>query len=1231
MRSRLSRSLAKTTCALWLVTLSCGSPKQPTTDIEHPPGGNLVATTELPPGLAIRVGQSHATIATDGDDHPRAATATKLSAERVGTLFSRLPALVAETGDKTAFRLRVGSRPPPRTGKTVTHAFPPAPGTTDTPPATAAGALEVVRHLPEGEVPIAPQLSVTFSQPMVAVTSHAEASKTVPVKLEPQPAGHWRWVGTRTILFDPDVRFPQATTYKVTVPAGTRSATGGTLAKAVSWTFSTPPVTLKRSFPEHEHVDLQPLIFAAVDQKIDPEKLLEHVTLVGGGESIPTRLATTAEIAGEPTISNLVDDEKDAEHEGRYLVFRPKRALPKATRMVVTFAAGTPSAEGPRETASGQSFSFSTYGPFSIREAECGWGGECRPRTPWRFDLSNPIDEEAFDPAMVTVKPAVAGLDMRATGTQLLVTGLRPGRTTYQVTVSGKLADTFGQTLGKDQTFSFEVGDPYPGIYGAQGLIAADPAAKKPSYSVFSTTFTKLRVQIRKVAPADFSAYQTYLQKWRYKDPPPLPGTQVFNDTIAVAGSPGELAETAIDLAPALEGGHGHAIVVVDPVPVPGIERNRWPTLHAWVQVTDIGLDAASDSGELVAWTTRLIDGKALAGVNVAFLGRPGQSSDESGIAHLALPDHEAPLLVAQKGNDTAILTYGGGYWSTAGWQRRHPPVALQWYSFDDRGIYKPGERVHFKGWMRKNDLGEGGDIVGFDHAAEKVRYRVTGPRGNDLVKGTVKVTALGGFSGDFQLPKDVNLGTATIHFAAAGGSISGQATHSFQIQEFRRPELEVTSEVSAGPHLVGGHADVAVHARYYSGGPLIAAPVTWRVTSTETHFTPPDRGDYQFGHQLTWFWARRPMQAATSKTETFSGKTDATGTQVLGIDFVSANPPVPMMLTAQAVVADVNRQRWATSEQLLVHPSALYVGLKSKLRFVEHGKPIDIEGIIVDHDGKLAAGAVAALRAVRLDDKREGGQWKTVEVDPQTCEGKQGAKAFSCSFSTTEGGLYRITAQVKDKHGRPSETQIQVYVTGGKPIPSRRVEHQQVKLLPDKDSFGGGDTARVLVAAPFAPAEGLLTIRRNGIVKTRRFAMTEQTITLSIPIRAEDTPNLHVHVDLVGAVPRANDDGDIDGDLPPRPAYASGAASLSIPPVDRELKITVAPKARKLAPGTKSQVAIEVTDASGKPAKGAEVALVVVDEAILALTNHQIGNPLDAFYASRSAGTFDRYFRDMV
>jgi hypothetical protein len=118
--------------------------------------------------------------------------------------------------DRIDFAIRERSLPPPRTGRIIDEPFPPAP-INEAAVDSAAGPLEVLRFAPEGDVEMAPHLSVTFSQPMVAVASNEDlAASQPPVKLSPQPKGRWRWVGTKTLLFEPDGRFPMATEYKAT-------------------------------------------------------------------------------------------------------------------------------------------------------------------------------------------------------------------------------------------------------------------------------------------------------------------------------------------------------------------------------------------------------------------------------------------------------------------------------------------------------------------------------------------------------------------------------------------------------------------------------------------------------------------------------------------------------------------------------------------------------------------------------------------------------------------------------------------------------------------------------------------------------------------------------------------------------------------------------------------------------------------------------------------------------
>src|SRR5260221_6875386 len=78
---------------------------------------------------------------------------------------------------------------------------------------------------------------------MVAVTGHEDLGREArAVRLAPEPPGRWRWVGTKTLLFEPAGRFPMATDYRAEVPAGTRSAaeSGRGVAQGGIWTLTTP-------------------------------------------------------------------------------------------------------------------------------------------------------------------------------------------------------------------------------------------------------------------------------------------------------------------------------------------------------------------------------------------------------------------------------------------------------------------------------------------------------------------------------------------------------------------------------------------------------------------------------------------------------------------------------------------------------------------------------------------------------------------------------------------------------------------------------------------------------------------------------------------------------------------------------------------------------------------------------------------------------------------------------
>jgi len=1166
-------------------------------------------------------------------DRAKLAPATKISDADAQALLSRAKPLKADAQDKQSFALRGKSQPPPKTGQVIKAAFPPPPSSAP-PPKTNDKQLRVLRWMPEGPVPLAPELSVTFSQPMVAVTSQDDAAATKPVMLSPQPKGKWRWIGTRTILFDPEVRFPQATTYRVEIPAGTKSANGGVLKDGVKFTFETPPPSIVQSYPSSGPQKLDVPMFVLFDQKIDPKAVLAKVKVTANNETYPIELVDQSK---DKTLASMIEAAHKNEQDGRWLAFRATKPFPKDTDVRVELAAGLPSAEGQNTTKAEQSFSFRTYPRLRIEEAQCGWSGPCRPGMPFTIRFNNPLDEERFDEAQVSIAPEIPGVKLVQSYGTITISGATEAQTTYKVIVGKSVTDEFGQTLGKDTPLDFKVGDPMPTFYGPQGMVVVDPGAKRPTLDVFTTNYEQLKVRLYTVQPSDYDAFGMYLrERWRHDNPPKLPGRKAFDKLVRTSGTKNKLAETSIDLSPALSGGLGHVIAVVEPYP--WTQPQSPPQLVTWVQSTRLGIDATVDSDTLLAFATELASGKPAKGVDLEIrpFGIHGKT-DDKGLATLALGNRSikgAHLLLARRADDIAFVSDDGGYWSEYGsWVKQPRSKSLAWYVIDDRKMYKPGEEVSLKGWLRTIDQGKNGDVLGLGGEVTSVTYKVTDAQNRELAHGQASVSAVGGFDSKFTLPKTPNLGYAYVRFETQGRR-KEQYTHGFQIEEFRRPEFEVQTQASQGPFLVGGAGDVTVSAKYYAGGPLPGAPVHWDLNASQTNFTPPNRDDFIFGEWQPWWGYQRwygEDASPRAKDWSHAGKTDATGAHVLHLDFLSLNPALPMSVVANASVTDVNRQTWSSAAALIVHPSSLYVGLKTKKPFVEKGVPFDLDVIGVDLDGKAAPGAAIEVKAVRLDWEFKKGKLKRKELDPQVCTVKAAKDPVPCSFATNKGGTYEVLATIVDAKGRANQTKLTFWVAGGEQPPERDLTRERVELIPDKQEYRAGETAELLVQAPFYPAEALVTWRRSGIVKTDRFTMSGPTATIKVPISDAMTPNMYVQVELVGMASRTDDHGKPDPKLPKRPAYAGGVLNLAVPPKQRTLKVTVLPSAAKLAPGERTKLTLDVRDAHGKPVANAEAAVIVVDEAILALTGYQFPNPIDTFYGMRDAGARDFYSRSYV
>ena len=1158
-----------------------------------------------------------------------AQVAEVLTADAVAALLARLPELPQEPGPG-ATRLPPRGAPPPLTGATLVEAFP-ADAAATRPPEQGVEPLRVLRITPEGEQPIVSHVTISFSSPMVPLAAlETLDAGPVPALLEPQPPGRWRWLDPRLLVFEAEGRFPAATRCSVRVPAGTLARDGGRLAEEVAVSFATPPPIVVASAPEPDAgTGLEPLLLMAFDQRVSAEALLPSLQLESEGLIFDTshslRLARPDELDG-PALARVGRDSSE-----RVLGVVPTVSLPPDARLRLTLLAGAPSAEGPRRTTVSQSIAFRTRGAFALR-AHGGTRDEpLAPGAPVVLRFTNALAPEQDWQRLVSVKPTCGELSFGPWNDRLTVVGRFPPRSVVTLSLSPELLDAFGQRLAGERDVLVHVG-PYPPqvqVAGASAVVL-DPFAA-PALGIDSLNVHELDLRFWRVEPGDWPRFAEWAAASRRG-----PGAGGFGGgervkviRVTPASPPDTWARSVVGLADAFPGDRGHLVASVD-TDLPGV-----PARVQWLQRTELGLDAQADGRRLRVWVTSLRDGSPVEGAEVSLTSNQAAAvTGADGLAELTLPEGKpgSALVLARRGDDVALLPEGQWSWRWRGrteWVAGPTNARLLWYVLDDRGTYRPGERVSVKGWVRMRHEQDPDD---FGHVPagtpREVAYRFVGPRQHEWATGSLDLDAFGGFELELALPPDADPGQAWLQLDGVslpgGPARNPHHNHAVTVAEFRRPEYEVTVAAQQPESVVGGELDLLASARYYTGGGLPDAELAWQLTARPTSWSPPGWEGFRFGDAPDPYGWNQPQE----QTWSHAARTDGAGEHRLHLALAAVDPPEPTLLMAEAAVTDVNAQRWAGSLARLVHPSNEYPGLALDRGFVRPGETLGLRALLVDLDGTPVPGRTLSLRAARQVWVRDGSRWRTEERDAiETTLVSEGAPVAT-RLALDEPGSWSLLLRSVDGQGRPNQARAGVWVAGpeGRP-PTAGVELEPLQLVADAEGYEPGGRAEVLVLAPFAQGEGLATLSNGPFLWSERFQLDDGSAVLSLPIDERLVPRASLRVDVVGAAPRSDSDGTPRPDLPPRPAQAWGALELPVSREGRRLHVALTPPSQSAVPGASASVDIVVTGADGEPVPGANVALIVADEAVLALGPWSAPDPLEALLPWR---WFDRAFQQL-
>ncbi len=106
-----------------------------------------------------------------------------------------------------------------------------------------------------------------------------------------------------------------------------------------------------------------------------------------------------------------------------------------------------------------------------------------------------------------------------------------------------------------------------------------------------------------------------------------------------------------------------------------------------------------------------------------------------------------------------------------------------------------------------------------------------------------------GGITGDYALPKNAMLGVYQVLIPRLGGG-------HFRVEEYKKPEFEVSVEAPKEPVKLGDKITATIQAKYYFGAPVTKAKVKYKVlrNSQTASWYPRGAWDWFYGPGYWWF-----------------------------------------------------------------------------------------------------------------------------------------------------------------------------------------------------------------------------------------------------------------------------------------------------------------------------------------------------------------------------------------
>jgi len=537
-------------------------------------------------------------------------------------------------------------------------------------------------------------------------------------------------------------------------------------------------------------------------------------------------------------------------------------------------------------------------------------------------------------------------------------------------------------------------------------------------------------------------------------------------------------------------------------------------------------------------------------------------------------------------------------------------------FFISDRPVYRPGDTVQYKFWVGRAKYDQPFDSP---FANQELLMIITSPRGNEIVKKKVKLDAYGGVAENIELPKDAELGIWNVEtgipYPDRDAIKDGLGDGQFRVEEYKKPEFEVTIDAPKEPVALGETIKAKITAKYYFGSPVTSATVKYKVLRerNDSQWYPVMPWDWFYGNGYGWLgidatwhpgwasWGRFAPERLWSPGWGISGEQPEVvaerevpigddGTVDVVIDTQSAKllfPDDDQKYTITAEVVDQSRRTIDGKGVVLVAKKPFEVTTWVDRGYYNQGEQIKATFQARRIDGKPVTGT-ATVKLLKMEYNQNPPLAAGLVPQPNSVEQVRPLTETVIHEETValnelgQGHLMLSAAQ-------PGQYRVSCTVNGtiegatifgifGRETAGNTFRFNELELVPSKAEFQPGEEVELRLSTNRPNSTVMLFLRPVGGVyfAPQVVKINGKSEIVKFPVEVKDMPNFFVEAITVS-------DGKVFEDV----------REIVVPPVKRIMNVEVIPNSETYKPGQKASVELRVTGLDGKPVVGQNVVAI--------------------------------------